>query len=141
MRTARADTIDGNLKELEEIATALSKQVSDLAIEVHRLWVDLSEGIADLRGETVHACNCDECECENQDEYTQENGTCEECFRDCQVTEGGDECDCTEVCGWTKPHTVVEGSCSNCGTELLQYGEESMIEFECQTHGDVSWSR
>jgi hypothetical protein len=109
MLTARADTIDENLKALEEIASTLNKQVSDLAIEVHRLWVDLSEGIADLRGETPNACNCD-------------------------------ECDCKEVCGWTKPHTVVEGSCSNCGT-FTQYGEESMIEFECETHGNVSWSR
>ena len=111
MFTARADTIDDNLKALEEIATTLDKQVSDLALEVHRLWVDLSEGIADLRGETVHACNCDECEC-------------------------------TEVCGWTKPHTVAEGetACSNCGTPT-QYGEESSIEFECETHGEVRWAR
>jgi hypothetical protein len=139
MFTAKADTIDDNLAALEEIASALFKQGSDLDIEVHRLWVDLSEGIADLRGETVaDGCNCDECECENLDEYTEENGTCEECFRDCQVT----ECDCSEVCGWHKPHTVAEGEtvCSNCGTPT-QYGEESYIEFECETHGDVSWSR
>jgi hypothetical protein len=111
MFTAKADTIDDNLRALEEIAITLLTHNDSLAIEVHRIWVDLKEGIADLRGETIaDGCNCD-------------------------------ECDCTEVCGWTKPHTVVEGSCSNCGTELLQYGEESMIEFECETHGDVSWSR
>jgi hypothetical protein len=90
--------------------------------------------------EVLDKCNCDQCECKNQDDYTAENETCEDCFRDCLPTEGG-ECDCTDVCGWTKPHTVTEGSCSNCGTELLQYGEESMIEFECDTHGEVSWSR
>jgi hypothetical protein len=90
MITAKADTIDGNLEDLLEIANALAKQGSDLDIEVHRIWVDLSEGIADLRQETPNACNCDECECDNQDDYTEENGTCEDCFRDCLPTEGGE---------------------------------------------------
>lgn len=43
-----------------------------------------------LKTETPNACNCDECECKNQDDYTEENGTCEDCFRDCQITEGGE---------------------------------------------------
>ena len=90
MFTAKADTIDDNLRALQDIAITLLTQNSDLAIEVHRVWVDLREGIADLRQETPNACNCDECECENQDDYTEENGTCEECFRDCLPTEGGE---------------------------------------------------
>jgi len=88
----------------------------------------------------VNACNCDKCECPKQDDYTREGGTCEECFSGCQPTEGGDECDCTEVCGWTKPHYVTEGSCPNCGTNV-SLGEESMIEFDCETHGEISWYR
>jgi hypothetical protein len=38
-----------------------------------------------------------------------------------------EECDCTDVCGWTMPHTVPEGKthCSNCGTSSLG-GEEFM---------------
>jgi hypothetical protein len=88
-----------------------------------------------------NACNCNECECKNQDDYTAEKETCEDCFRDCLPTEGG-ECDCTDVCGWTKPHIVVEGKtdCPNCGTPT-QYGEESSIEFDCEVHGEISWSR
>jgi hypothetical protein len=84
----------------------------------------------------INACNCDKCACANQDDYTEENGTCEDCFRDCQPI----ECDCTEVCGWTKPHYVTEGSCPNCGTNV-SLGEESMIEFDCETHGEISWYR
>jgi len=88
--------------------------------------------------EEVNACNCDQCECANQDDYTEENGTCEECYTDCQPI----ECDCTEVCGWTMPHTVppFKDACSNCGTDVSQ-GVESMIEFECFSHGEVSWTR
>lgn len=37
-----------------------------------------------------NACDCDQCECKNTDDYTEENGTCEDCFRDCQITEGGE---------------------------------------------------
>jgi hypothetical protein len=96
MITAKADTIDGNLEDLLEIANALAKQGSDLDIEIHRIWVDLSEGIADLRQNSgchcdePSACMCDQCECDNDDDYTAENGTCEECFRDCLPTEGGE---------------------------------------------------
>jgi hypothetical protein len=53
-----------------------------------------------------------------------------------------EECDCTDVCGWTMPHTVPEGKthCSNCGTSSLG-GEEFMIDFECQVHGEVTWRK
>jgi hypothetical protein len=37
-----------------------------------------------------NACNCDQCQCDSQDDYTEENGTCEDCFRDCLPTEGGE---------------------------------------------------
>lgn len=43
-----------------------------------------------IKTETPNACNCDECECKNQDDYTEDNGTCEDCFRDCQITEGSE---------------------------------------------------
>lgn len=86
MITAKADTIDGNLEDLLKIANALAKQDSDLAIEVHRVWVDLSEGIADLR-QNKTGCDCDQHECQNIDDYTRDNGTCEDCFRDCLWTE------------------------------------------------------
>jgi hypothetical protein len=32
-------------------------------------------------------CNCDQCECDNVDDYTEGGWTCEKCFRDCVVTE------------------------------------------------------
>jgi hypothetical protein len=34
------------------------------------------------------SCNCDQCECDNVDDYTEEGTNCEECYRDCVVTEG-----------------------------------------------------
>ena len=40
--------------------------------------------------EVASPCNCDQCECPNMDEYTDEGNTCEECFRDCLPTEGGE---------------------------------------------------
>ncbi len=49
------------------------------------------------------------------------------------------ECDCSDVCGWTMPHLVDEGYCENCGTYLR--GEETIIEFECDTHGEITWTR
>jgi hypothetical protein len=33
-------------------------------------------------------CSCDQCECDNVDDYTEEGTNCEECYRDCVVTEG-----------------------------------------------------
>lgn len=86
MITAKADTIDGNLEALEAIAITLLTRNSDLAIEVHRVWVDLRQGIADLRQKNP-VCDCDQCECEVTDDYTRDNGTCEECFRSCLWTE------------------------------------------------------
>ena len=50
-----------------------------------------------------------------------------------------EECDCSEVCGWTMPHLVDEGYCENCGTYLR--GEETIIEFECDTHGEITWTK
>jgi rRNA maturation protein Rpf1 len=35
-------------------------------------------------------CACNECECVIKDDYTKEGGTCEECFRECVSTEGGE---------------------------------------------------
>lgn len=50
-------------------------------------------------------------------------------------------CDCSEICGWTKQHTLEKESvywvCSNCGTELISPDEkESMIFFNCEIHGE-----
>jgi hypothetical protein len=39
-------------------------------------WVELSK------------CNCDQCDCDNVDDYTEEGTNCEECYRDCVITEG-----------------------------------------------------
>lgn len=50
------------------------------------------------------------------------------------------ECDCVEVCGWTKPHTTLAGECANCGT-FLNGDNEIMISFTCETHGEVEWWR
>jgi hypothetical protein len=36
----------------------------------------------------VSPCNCDQCECDENDDYTEDGWTCEKCFRDCVVTEG-----------------------------------------------------
>jgi len=36
----------------------------------------------------VQKCDCDQCDCDNTDDYTEEGYTCEDCFRDCVVTEG-----------------------------------------------------
>jgi hypothetical protein len=56
------------------------------------------------------------------------------------------ECDCSEVCGWTKPHTLEQQGkwwvCSNCATEMWKSDEqEHFISFECSTHGEVAWIR
>ena len=87
MATAKADTIDSNLEALRDLAVTLLTRNSDLATEVHRVWVDLSEGIADLRQGTPNACDCDQCDCKNTDD---DGNTCEDCFRDCLPTEGGE---------------------------------------------------
>jgi len=55
-------------------------------------------------------------------------------------------CDCVDVCGWTKDHTLVkEGAwwvCSNCGTELSNPNEkEQLISFDCEIHGAQDWIR
>ena len=55
-------------------------------------------------------------------------------------------CDCVDVCGWTKDHTLVkEGEwwvCSNCGTELWNPNEkEQLISFDCEIHGAQDWIR
>lgn len=90
MKRAKADTIDDNLESLNGLVIALLTRNSSLSTEAHRIWVDLKEGIADLRGEHVGVeCDCDQCECDNEDDYTKDGGTCEECFRNCQPTEGG----------------------------------------------------
>lgn len=86
MRTLKG-TIDENLEALNEVASALLAHNPSLALEAHRIYVDLKEGIADLRGEY---CNCDQCECDTKDDYTKDGNTCEECFRDCHSTEGGE---------------------------------------------------
>ena len=57
-----------------------------------------------------------------------------------------ENCDCQEVCGWTKDHTLAqEGEwwvCSNCGTELLDPSEkERIISFDCEIHGEQDWRR
>jgi hypothetical protein len=52
-----------------------------------------------------------------------------------------EECDCSDVCGWTMPHLVDEGYCENCGTYLQEGKEEMLIEFECDTHGTITWTR
>lgn len=44
---AKADTIDDNLQELLE--QAKSNRFNGLGIELHRLYVDLTEGVEDLR--------------------------------------------------------------------------------------------
>lgn len=38
----------------------------------------------------VTPCDCDQCDCKNTDDYTLGGNTCEECFRDCLPTEGGE---------------------------------------------------
>jgi hypothetical protein len=38
----------------------------------------------------VSPCDCDQCECVNTDDYTESGWTCEDCFRDCLETEGGE---------------------------------------------------
>lgn len=90
---ALADTIDENLEALNGIVIELLTHNSSLATEAHRVWVDLREGIADLRGEYKDEektkCNCDKCECDNSDDYTEEGDTCENCFSNCLTTEGG----------------------------------------------------
>ena len=40
--------------------------------------------------EEASKCACNECECVIKDDYTKEGGTCEECFRECVSTEGGE---------------------------------------------------
>ena len=52
-----------------------------------------------------------------------------------------EECDCSDVCGWTMPHLVDEGYCENCGTYLREGEEETIIEFECDTHGEITWRK
>lgn len=56
------------------------------------------------------------------------------------------ECDCVEVCGWTKPHTLEKRmgwyACQNCGTELSDPNQlEQIISFACSIHGEVDWTR
>jgi hypothetical protein len=56
------------------------------------------------------------------------------------------ECECVEVCGWTKAHTLKqEGAwwvCSNCGIELSNPDEEeALISFDCAKHGAIDWVR
>lgn len=46
--TAKADTIDGNLEHLLAIASKVAELDTGLGIELHCLYVDLSEGITDL---------------------------------------------------------------------------------------------
>jgi hypothetical protein len=51
--TARADSLDGKLAELLVLAENLRRQgQADNAIEAHRLWMDITEAVADLRKET-----------------------------------------------------------------------------------------
>lgn len=57
-----------------------------------------------------------------------------------------EECDCVDVCGWTKDHLLEKNGemwlCSNCGTELWKPDEkEHLISFECEVHGDQNWMR
>lgn len=35
----------------------------------------------------VTPCDCDQCECTNHDDYTKDNGTCEDCFTVCLNTD------------------------------------------------------
>lgn len=56
------------------------------------------------------------------------------------------QCDCVEVCGWTKPHTLTKQGkwyvCGNCGTETQTPNEtETFISFECEAHGSQNWIR
>jgi transcription elongation factor Elf1 len=56
------------------------------------------------------------------------------------------ECDCVEVCGWTKSHALKEEGvwwvCSNCGIELSHPKEEEiLISFDCEIHGQQDWRR
>lgn len=46
--------------------------------------LDSKDTYLDIQRAYEGKCDCDQCECLNVDEYTQENGTCEECFRLCQ---------------------------------------------------------
>lgn len=55
-------------------------------------------------------------------------------------------CDCIDVCGWTKEHTLIqEGKwwvCSNCGTIMWNPSEkEQIISFDCEVHGEQHWMR
>lgn len=57
------------------------------------------------------------------------------------------ECDCSEVCGWTKPHNLSRQPdnswlCSTCEIEL-DHPEvhEQLISFDCEKHGVVTWVR
>lgn len=86
-------------------------------------------------------CNCF-CGCEQEDDFTIEGWTCEECFRECVVM----DCDCKEVCGWTQDHTYKqEGEwlvCSNCGTETQEPNlRDNFISFTCGAHGEQNWIR
>lgn len=47
MLKTESDTIAGNLEQLRELAGRATD--SALALEIHRLYIDLSEGINDLR--------------------------------------------------------------------------------------------
>ena len=80
--TAKADTISDNLAELLTIASQVSNLDSGLGTEIHRIYVDLTEGVADLRSK-ASVCPCDKCYCWNIDSYTDDGSTCEECFRIC----------------------------------------------------------
>ena len=57
----------------------MSDRIQDW-LTANKLWVEQTAG-----------CNCNECECKNEDDYTAENETCEDCFRDCLPTEGGQD--------------------------------------------------
>ena len=52
------------------------------SIEGEPEYVDGSQTYTELS-----PCDCNECECDNTDDYTEDGWTCEECFRDCVVTE------------------------------------------------------
>ena len=56
------------------------------------------------------------------------------------------KCDCVEVCGWTKEHTMTKQGiwyeCDNCGTQTQTPSErETFISFECEVHGSQNWIR
>lgn len=104
--TAKADTITGNLNQLLELAGKVAD--TGLGIELHCLYVNLSEGIADLGIQ----CKCD-CSCQNIDDYTLEGTTCEDCFRDCSEITGEGKCD---HCSTTYDVGSQIDHCGQCGT-------------------------